>query len=360
MTPAEPILPSTPEQRWAALSAVAAHLGPLVGRPAPGPDAPLSVAAVAVASGHLVSPALGWTLASSEAPDDPLIAYFVASWELNRARNETILEGFERALAHLAAHGVAPVVMKGAAVLLRGVYPDIGARFVGDLDLLIAERDMPRALDALADAGFVAEDGPTLRWHHHLPAMIHPGSGVGIEPHRRPLFRTRIVTNDGLRRDAGLMSSSAGDAYLAPSPTEMVAQLIAHSQIGDANHHRAAVSLRYALDLARLVRRSGERIDWPDLIDRFTTAGHRRTLMMACAATDHFFGPHTPFADRAPQAAEWLRRGMTRSPARRWLAEMPYRFSNLPLILRHEPRQLIKAARWSTWAGRLGRPPSPW
>jgi hypothetical protein len=64
------------------------------------------------------------------------------------------MTALERVAQAFGAHGVRYLVLKGAA-LLGGEYPTLAGRRTGDVDLLIAEADRPRAVAALAEIGAV-------------------------------------------------------------------------------------------------------------------------------------------------------------------------------------------------------------
>ena len=66
-----------------------------------------------------------------------------------------------KALAHLEQGGIRAVAFKGLASMVR-LYPKPAERSIKDVDLLIMEQDLTRAVAALAEAGFFPVDGQGL------------------------------------------------------------------------------------------------------------------------------------------------------------------------------------------------------
>ncbi|WP_329467281.1 nucleotidyltransferase family protein [Streptomyces sp. NBC_01431] len=71
----------------------------------------------------------------------------------NRARNEALLRELETVVRCLADAGVRPALRKGA-VLASELYRDLGAREMGDIDLLVDRAELAAARKALASLGY--------------------------------------------------------------------------------------------------------------------------------------------------------------------------------------------------------------
>ena len=104
-----------------------------------------------------------------------------------RLRDARLREVLEEVLRVLAAAGVTPIALKGP-VLADRLYPDPGLRPSTDLDLLVPEAALDRAVAALAGVGFGRSaplvDAYQRRHHHHLHLPRQPGPDV--ELHFRP------------------------------------------------------------------------------------------------------------------------------------------------------------------------------
>ena len=107
---------------------------------------------------------------------------------LNWQRNSRIRSEISEIAAVFAEIGVAPVLLKGAAHLMSGLYDDIGDRVMLDIDLLVPQARLQNCADALKREGFRIL--PTMAFR---PITITRRSGVrAIAP---PLsFTWRLLT----------------------------------------------------------------------------------------------------------------------------------------------------------------------
>ncbi|MCG6863147.1 MAG: nucleotidyltransferase family protein [Chromatiaceae bacterium] len=116
---------------------------------------------VAIASGHLVTPILYWSLEKKgllgELPEE-LCSYLEAIFDLNRQRNQQILDQLVEVAALLNTLGVEIVLLKGAASLAADLYGDMGVRCLSDLDLLVPQDALKDCVCALEADGYSSLD----------------------------------------------------------------------------------------------------------------------------------------------------------------------------------------------------------
>jgi hypothetical protein len=112
------------------------------------------------------------------------------AYENGAAKNALLLRDAAELQRALLCAGVCSVVLKGAALVVAH-YPALGARHVGDLDLLVRAADVDRARDALRARGLAEEppprpmpDPPMPVERHHLAPFLTPG-GISCELHFR-------------------------------------------------------------------------------------------------------------------------------------------------------------------------------
>lgn len=103
--------------------------------------------------------------------------------ERNRARNIFL----SRQIAELArlfrGAGIPMVSLKGAACIVRKVYPE-GSRFLSDIDVLVPSGRIGDARALLRSVGYEPEwSGREL---HHIEHLIHPARAGGVEVHTHP------------------------------------------------------------------------------------------------------------------------------------------------------------------------------
>ena len=92
---------------------------------------------IEVASFHYVTPALGSCLGADGDVQPDVRDYFEFAAALNSQCNEKVLSGLARIAALLNAIDIEPLLLKGAAHLVQGTYPEPSMRILGDVDILI-------------------------------------------------------------------------------------------------------------------------------------------------------------------------------------------------------------------------------
>lgn len=277
--------------RWDTFRLVAECLRPALGPLRPSiPTAPIAWDQVVEASGeHLVAPTLGWCLRDDSRVPSDVFTCLDTLLELNGRRNALMLDALEQVIGSLNRVGITPVLLKGAAALVDGLFPDPGMRVVGDIDLLVPEAALLDGTAALKAAGFVREN-PRVQFDadaHHLPARIHPATGISVELHKMPVPAPFRALVDAVRYhdDARVVRWRGLDARI-PSPTDRVAHTVTHGQIVDEHYWRGIPRLRHLLELAALRTRHASEIAWSDLERRFGDAGFGAVLADTLAMSE--------------------------------------------------------------------------
>jgi hypothetical protein len=119
---------------------------------------------------------------------------------LNFSRNGQILDQCREINSLLKPTGIEPVFLKGAGFLLSGLYHNMGDRIMEDIDILIAESDLEKAVRCLSEHGYMTDaempEDTEYADHHHLPPMICRNRVATVEIHRTPVHReyNRLIT----------------------------------------------------------------------------------------------------------------------------------------------------------------------
>ncbi len=97
------------------------------------------------------------------------------------AHNTLLAAELGAILSALEKAGLAPIVLKGAA-LIGDLYPDIGLRPMGDLDLLLPKHQIAGAAQVLADLGYLPDAGgpalrPDFQETFHIEVHFHKPGG---------------------------------------------------------------------------------------------------------------------------------------------------------------------------------------
>jgi hypothetical protein len=223
---------------------------------------------------------------------------FLSTLELlNLERNRMLLSEIKSIAELLNRHGIEPILLKGAAYLVAGVYQHLADRLIGDIDLLIAKSQYPAAIELLVNSGYRrAESDPVGLFRHHHPPLRRPHSAL-VEVHRS-LTSGKLA--HFLTGSEIVAFSSAheleGVRVRIPSPEHLVTHHILHSQLHGYYSERIWPSLRCMLDLLLLERRFGSLIDWPAVATRFRRNHQYRALALHLNQVEQTLGMPTPIA----------------------------------------------------------------
>ncbi len=186
-----------------------------------------------------------------------------AHWE-NGRRNQGLRAQLADILGRLNAEGIEPVLLKGAGRLVDDIFPDPAARFLLDLDLLVALPRIETATRALQDAGyqFSQREARLADEYHHLPSLWREDALAAIELHRTAIahWNDRLLPTAALHRRASRVELDGHRARL-PTPEDGLMHLVVH---GQSQHHRlviGAVLLSEVVEAVLLARRFGGLVD---------------------------------------------------------------------------------------------------
>ena len=186
----------------------------------------------------------------------------------NRERNELIAGELKVAVGLLNAVGITPVLLKGVAYQAVGLYGDFGARYIQDIDLLLAEDELRAGSAVLAENGFAADVlDPFGGFRHHLPPLrrasrvcveLHGKLGGGecerVLPSREVIAGSVVWDVDGVK-------------FRVPCPEHLALHLVLHSQVVHPYEERIWPPVRAMWDLVMLERKYG--VDWSRVVARF-------------------------------------------------------------------------------------------
>ena len=197
-------------------------------------------------------------------------AAFVESWahyEGNRRRNQAFTEELLRVLHLLAAAAVEAVPFKGP-VLAECLYGDVGLRSFCDLDILVAKKDLSKAMAAIRSAGYESASHLGARAEKALLAssrqydvpFAHPETGIKIELHWQTDADYPVESTAEAAWWSTLPTMELAGTTIRTLPTtELLVILCLHG----AKHRWSC--LGWLVDIAEVIRRNPD-IDWPWVI----------------------------------------------------------------------------------------------
>lgn len=208
-------------------------------------------AVVKVSTSHFVFPALYCNLKRANflhyLPED-LVNYMLHITDLNRARNQKIIDQAKEINELLLANNITPIFLKGTGNLLEGLYGDIGERMVGDIDFIVAKEEYEKSVKMLLDYGYKKVYKDNYPEFKHYPRLHKKDdkSIAAIEIHKELLiekyaneFNYEIIKDDIQFLNGAFVLSYFNQFHLS----------ILAKQINDKGRHYKSISLRNTYDI---------------------------------------------------------------------------------------------------------------
>ncbi|MEZ4590930.1 MAG: lasso peptide biosynthesis B2 protein [Chloroflexota bacterium] len=209
-------------------------------------------------------------------------------------QNMTIYRELSRINQALLAEKVPFVVLKGG-YLAAAVYPHLGQRAMGDLDLLVRLENLPKMITALHDLGW-RETRPisltaSLEQHHHLPPFAKKGVPFLIEPHWNITHPERPYSIDPAQLWQHVMPYTLmGSDVLVFQPHLQLLHLALHASY----NHQFAFDLRSLCDIAMLIQKCGDDLAWEQVIRCAQSWHWQRGVYLTLALINEFWETAVP------------------------------------------------------------------
>ena len=209
-------------------------------------------AVVKVSTAHYVFPALYCNLKRVDflkyLPQE-LVSYMKNITNINRDRNEQIIEQAKKLNNLLLANSITPIFVKGTGNLLAGIYEDIAERMVGDIDFIFSKEDYSKAITILIDNGYSDVVKTDYNWpmFMHYPRMKKENSIAAIEIHSEFLDikkYAREFNYSFVEKDSQVIKGVTVLSYVNKLNLSILA-----NQINDNGHYYKMIALRNAYDI---------------------------------------------------------------------------------------------------------------
>ena len=186
----------------------------------------------------------------------------------NTGRNLAIFHAFRQLSAQLQAANISMIPLKGV-YLADAIYPTLGERVIGDLDLLVPKDRIEEAIEIGIKCNFlpikqVAVDA-WLTHSHHVCPQHNADNGLTVEWHwhiERPQPKNQIAIQELWERAAPATISDQSVYALAIEDT------IIHLAYHIAYHHQFLFGIRNLCDLSLICQTHAAHIDWDAVIQR--------------------------------------------------------------------------------------------
>jgi len=229
---------------------------------------------VKVSTAHYVFPALYCNLKRADflkyLPQE-LVSYMEYIANINRERNEQIIEQAKKINNFLLASKITPIFLKGTGNLLAGLYENLAERMVGDIDFIFSKQDYPKAITILREFGY--SDLKKRKYHYpdldnkHYRRLQKEKNIAAIEIHSELLgvkkysseFNYSFVEKDSQLIDGVTVLSYANKLNLS----------IISYQINDYGFYYKTMALRNAYDVFLLSKKTNVK-DALNTLDKLT------------------------------------------------------------------------------------------
>ena len=178
-------------------------------------------------------------------PED-LVSYMKHLTELNRDRNQQIIEQATELNTILRQNDIQPIFLKGTGNLLQGLYDDIGERMVGDIDFIIRPEDYNETIKILKEYGYQKVFDRHSIPGKHYPRSFKEGSVAAIEIHKE-MVKNPFEPAFNYETIKGHIISKNGFSVL--SYEHQLSLAVIALQINDDGQYYNTISLRNAYDV---------------------------------------------------------------------------------------------------------------
>ncbi|MEE9408771.1 MAG: nucleotidyltransferase family protein [Polaribacter sp.] len=213
---------------------------------------------VKISTAHYVFPALYCNLKRANflnyLPEE-LVNYMVHITDLNRDRNQQIIEQAREINSLLLENNITPIFLKGTGNLLEGLYEDIAERMVGDIDFIFSKNDYPNAIKVLTKFGYSKVHKNTYDpiSFKHYPRIQKENKIAAVEIHKELLLEEYA---DEFNYSVVSISTLKIDKINVMSYDNQLCLSIIAKQINDKGSHFKNIALRNAYDVFLLSKKT--------------------------------------------------------------------------------------------------------
>ena len=204
---------------------------------------------VSLYSSHLMLPSLYYKLKSSKLDYKlpvELNKYLNEIFEINYNRNSVLLTELKQISKILETNNIEYVFLKGSANIALGIYKNIGERMIGDIDILVENKNLEKTYKIMERVGYVSKERGYFRnIYKHLPRQINKNKLFAIEIHSEKLIKKRVENFNGKEL---LSNRLKVNGVYVPNLKNQFIHNIYNFQINDHGNSKLSFSLRSYYD----------------------------------------------------------------------------------------------------------------
>lgn len=211
---------------------------------------------VKLSTKHYIFPALYCNLKKVNflqyLPND-LVGYMQHITDLNRERNQQIIEQAHEINQLLLANNITPIFLKGTGNLLEGLYEDIAERMVGDIDFIVSKDNYKKTISLLNSSDYIKTEYYLPKFHRHYPRLTKKDKIAAVEVHKELLIEKYAseFNYDFVKKDLITVSETSFLSFENQLSLSIIAK-----QINDAGQHYKTIALRNSYDVFLLSQKA--------------------------------------------------------------------------------------------------------
>lgn len=177
--------------------------------------------------------------------------YIKKIFEFNRSRNKILCNEVKYISDLLIKNNINYCFIKGAAMIIGGYYDNYGERMVGDIDILVSQKDYSKTISLFKSEGYFSKIEYEFfeNESQHYPRLINKSKTFAIEIHKK-FYETFISTKEILDSKRKIKNNG----YI-PSAINMLKICICNHQLGDFGLKYLNINLKAVYDCFLIERR---------------------------------------------------------------------------------------------------------
>ncbi|MDD2923188.1 MAG: nucleotidyltransferase family protein [Anaerolineales bacterium] len=217
-------------------------------------------------------------------------AYF-STW----AQNQKIFDELEKLASAFRQADIPVILLKGACFALT-IYPDIGLRPMGDLDLLVPASKLDEAVEIAKTLGYIDETPEASTGLRDLldHEICLQKKDVALEIHKSLVAEKTFkyaAPVDWFWSQTEALKIPRFANLLTLTPAAQVLYAATHAML---QHGGRSAPLRWFVDIDRLLRFYADRLDWEALLSQAKIFEWSSALNAALAQTQDYFKTPIP------------------------------------------------------------------
>lgn len=184
--------------------------------------------------------------------------HIAALYLQNKKRNLDILKQIEEINKVLATENIKAVYLKGTANLLDTVYSDVGERMIGDIDLLVQDKDYLKAAELIQyTLGYKTDEKvySDVTEDKHFPRVYRPDVPADIEIHRLAVNNKYSKEFNTAEIFENKKEIKGKPNCFVPSDDHKIIHSFIHARLSNGGHRFKTLALRDLYDFYLLSKR---------------------------------------------------------------------------------------------------------